>query len=227
MIALSILLTCIPFSDCIAIVSVIVAIITLFVTIHIAKVIPERDKLEHRKQIREAVSELAQQMKGGRNHMCKLIDIDRFEKLYPHNFNSMNRQSHFKAELDGTDIHGIVFVDKIVGVNKSERGHYIATRGENEYKAARCGSIPYEWIIDIDLNGDEIDTCPVLYCKFKKRKIALGHYCVEGKDGSLVNKFGFYQDRIPFSSYEYYLLDEKKDNPLRTYVTVKKDSDVL
>ena len=224
---LSIALICVAFSDCIAIVSVIVAIITLFVTIHIAKVIPERDKLEHRKQIKETVSKLAHQMKGGRNHMCKLIDIDRFDKLYPRNFNSRNRQSYFKAELDGADIHGVVFVDKNVGVNKTVQGYYIATRGESEFIADRCGLIPYEWIIEIDINGDEIDSSPVLYCKFKKRKFALGHYFVEGKDGSFDKKFGFYQERTPFFSYEYYITDEKNDVFPRDYITVKKDSDVM
>ncbi len=224
---LSIILISLVLSDYIAVISLLVAIITLFVTIRIANVIPERDKLEHRRQIREVVSRLERQMKDGRNHICKLVDLDRFEKLYPHNFNSRNRQSHFKAELDGTDIHGVVFVDKIVGLNKSSDGFYTATRLENEFKAARCGLIPYEWIVDIDMDGDELDICPILYCNFKKRKIVLGHYCVEGKDGTLVDKYCFYQERIPFSSYDYYLLDEESNNPLRTYVKVKKDSDVL
>ena len=65
-------------SDYIALVGVVVAIITLYVTIRIARIIPERDKLSHRKYIREAVNELSNEMKSGRNHMCKIIDIDRF-----------------------------------------------------------------------------------------------------------------------------------------------------
>lgn len=107
-------------SDYIAIAGVVVAIITLVATIRIAKIIPERDRLSHRKHIRDVVSKIADEMKTGRNHMCKIIDIDRFETLYPDNFNSRNRQSHFKAELDGTDIHGVAFTNGILGVKEGK-----------------------------------------------------------------------------------------------------------
>ena len=72
-------MSCLTLSDYIAIAGVVVAIITLVVTIRIAMIIPERDRLSHRKHIRDVVSRLVNEMKTGRNHMCKIIDIDRFE----------------------------------------------------------------------------------------------------------------------------------------------------
>ena len=39
----------------------------------IARIIPEQDKLSHRKHIREVVYRLSDEMKAGRNHMCKII----------------------------------------------------------------------------------------------------------------------------------------------------------
>ena len=119
-------------SDYIAIAGVVVAIITLVATIRIAKIIPERDRLSHRKHIRDVVSKIADEMKTGRNHMCKIIDIDRFETLYPDNFNSRNRQSHFKAELDGIDIHGVAFTNGILGVKEGKDGRLTVTKGDDE-----------------------------------------------------------------------------------------------
>lgn len=49
-------MSCLSLSDYIAIAGVVVAIITLVVTIRIAKIIPERDRLSHRKHIRDVVS---------------------------------------------------------------------------------------------------------------------------------------------------------------------------
>lgn len=214
-------------SDYIAIIGVLVAIITLIVTIRIAKIIPERDKLSHRKHVRGVVSKLAYEMKSGRNHMCKIIDIDRFETMYPDNFNSRNRQSHFKAELDGTDIHGVSFTNGILGVNEGEDGRFVVTKGDDcTNKVARSGLIPYDWIIDIDESGDETDTGAIFYCKFKKRKWRWGFYCVQQPDGSLKDKNGFYQDRQPFRSYNYYLLTGAQTS-YHQYVDVQGDKDAI
>ena len=220
-------MSCLSLSDYIAIASVIVAIITLVVTIRIAKIIPERDRLIHRKHIRDIVIKIADEMKSGRNHMCKIIDIDRFENLYPDNFNSRNRQSHFKAELDGTDIHGVAFTNGILGVKEGKGGRLTVTKGDDEtHRVARSGLIPYDWIIDIDESGDEIDTCAIFYCKFKKRKWRWGIYCVQQPDGSLKDKYGLYHDRQPFRSYNYYLIKDSNTS-YHQYVDVSKDKDAI
>lgn len=220
-------MSCLGPSDIIAIIGVAVAIITLIVTIRIAKIIPERDRLSHRKHIREVVSKLTDEMKRGRNHMCKIIDIDRFETLYPDNFNSRNRQSHFKAELDGTDIHGVAFTNEILGVKEGKDGRFLVTKGDDyTHKVARCGLIPYDWIIDTDESGDEIDTGAIFYCKFKKRKWRWGFYCVQQPGGSLKNKHGLYQDRQPFRSYKYVLLTDSQ-TPYHQYVDVRGDKDAI
>jgi hypothetical protein len=214
-------------SEYIAIIGVLVAIITLIVTIRIARIIPERDKLSHRKHVREVVSRLSGEMRSGRNHMCKIIDIDRFETLYPVNFNSRNRQSYFKAELDGTDIHGVAFNDKILCVIAGKDGAFSVTKGDDyTHKVVRSGLIPYDWIIDIDESGDEIDTGAVFYCKFKKRKTCYGHYCVSGHNGSLIDKRGFYRDRRPFRSYAYYLFEDEQMH-CHQFVEVKNDKDAF
>ncbi len=213
-------------SDYITIIGIIVAIITLIVTIRIARIIPERDKLSHRKHIREVVLRLSDEMKAGRNYMCKIIDIDRFDTLYPNNFNSRNRQSYFKAELDGTDIHGVAFRNGILGVIEGKDGAYRVTKeNENTHKVVRSGLIPYDWIIDIDESGDEIDTGAIFYCKFKIRKIRYGRYCVGDHDGSLKNRRGFYRDRLPFRSYSYYFIDEP--TTCHRLVDVRNDKDAI
>lgn len=58
-------MNCLTLSEYIAIAGVVVAIITLVVTIRIAKIIPERDRLSHRKHIRDVVSRLVNEMKTG------------------------------------------------------------------------------------------------------------------------------------------------------------------
>lgn len=220
-------MSCLSLSDYIAIAGVVVAIITLVVTIRIAKIIPERDRLSHRKHIRDMVTKIADEMKSGRNHMCKIIDIDRFENLYPDNFNSRNRQSHFKAELDGTDIHGVAFINGILGVKEGKGGRLTVTKGDDEtHRVARSGLIPYDWIIDIDESGDEIDTGAIFYCKFKKRKWRWGFYCVQQPDGSLKDKYGLYHDRQPFRSYNYYLIKDSNTS-YHQYVDVSKDKDAI
>lgn len=220
-------MNCLTLSDYIAIAGVVVAIITLVVTIRIARIIPERDRLSHRKHIRDVVSRLVNEMKTGRNHMCKIIDIDRFETLYPDNFNSRNRQSHFKAELDDNDIHGVAFTNGILGVKEGKDGRLTVTKGDDEtHRVARSGLIPYDWIIDIDESGDEIDTGAIFYCKFKKRKWRWGSYCVQQPDGSLKNKHGLYQDRQPFRSYNYYLITDDKTS-YHQYVAVRGDKDAI
>ena len=220
-------MSCLSLSDYIAIASVIVAIITLVVTIRIAKIIPERDRLIHRKHIRDIVIKIADEMKSGRNHMCKIIDIDRFENLYPDNFYSRNRQSHFKAELDGTDIHGVAFTNGILGVKEGKGGRLTVTKGDDEtHRVARSGLIPYDWIIDIDESGDEIDTGAIFYCKFKKRKWRWGIYCVQQPDGSLKDKYGLYHDRQPFRSYKYYLIKDSNTS-YHQYLDVSKDKDAI
>lgn len=220
-------MSCLSLSDYIAIASVIVAIITLVVTIRIAKIIPERDRLIHRKHIRDIVTKIAAEMKSGRNHMCKIIDIDRFENLYPDNFNRRNRQSHFKAELDGTDIHGVAFTNGILGVKEGKGGRLTVTKGDDEtHRVARSGLIPYDWIIDIDESGDEIDTGAIFYCKFKKRKWRWGIYCVQQPDGSLKDKYGLYHDRQPFRSYKYYLIKDSNTS-YHQYLDVSKDKDAI
>ena len=220
-------MSCLSLSEYIAIASVIVAIITLVVTIRIAKIIPECDRLIHRKHIRDIVTKIAAEMKSGRNHMCKIIDIDRFENLYPDNFNRRNRQSHFKAELDGTDIHGVAFTNGILGVKEGKGGRLTVTKGDDEtHRVARSGLIPYDWIIDIDESGDEIDTGAIFYCKFKKRKWRWGIYCVQQPDGSLKDKYGLYHDRQPFRSYKYYLIKDSNTS-YHQYLDVSKDKDAI
>lgn len=215
------------FSNFIAIIGVLVAIITLIVTIRIARIIPERDRLSHRKHIRDIVSQLSSEMRSGRNHMCKIIDFDRFDTLYPDNFNSRNRQSHFKAELDGADIHGVAFTNGNLGVKEGKDGRLSVTKGDDEtHRVARRGLIPYDWIIDIDESGDEIDTGAIFYCKFKKRKWRLGVYCVQQSDGSLKNRHGLYRDRQPFRSYNYYLITDDKTS-FHQYVDVRNDLDAI
>ena len=166
-------------------------------------------------------------MKSGRNHMCKIIDIDRFEYLYPNNLNSRNRQSHFKAELVGADIHGVEFTNALLGVIQDYSGVFSVTKADdNTHLVSRRGLIPYDWIIDIDKSGDEIDTCAIFYCKFKRKKWRWGHYCVQKADGSLKDKHGLYCDRQPFRSYNYYLVSEDT-NAFPQCVMVRKDRDAI
>jgi hypothetical protein len=214
-------MTCLGISDIIALAGVIIAIITLIVTVRIARMIPQKDKLSHRKHIREVVRKLTREMESGRNHMCKIIDIDRFENLYPDNFNSHNRQSHFKAELDGNDIHGVIFIDSNIGIKKDKEGRFVACYDDSYTdKAAAGGMIPYEWIIDIDESGDETDSSAIFYCRFGKKRLKIGQYFVKDEDVQLKRRFGIYQCRSPFKSRCFFFLD-KATNKVQQHIQIK------
>ena len=203
-------MTYLGISDIIALAGVIIAIITLIVTVRIARMIPQKDKLSHRKHIREVVRKLTLEMESSR-----------FENLYPDNFNSHNRQSHFKAELVDNDIHGVVFIDSIIGIKKDKEGRFIACYDDSYTdKAAAGGMIPYEWIIDIDESGDETDSSAIFYCQFGKKRLNIGQYFVRDEDVQMKRRFGIYQSRSPFKSRSFFFLD-KATNKVQQYIQIK------
>ncbi len=181
----------------------------VIVTIVIATRIPDKDVLSHRQHIREVAKMLYFQMKNnGRNHMLRVIDVDRFDKYYPEVFNTHCVQSYLKGELDGTDIKGLNIINGVIGVKPSAKdpSKYVVSNDSDAIKAIRIGLIPYSWIIDIDPDGDECEPSAIIYCKFKKHyPIALRHYYLSPEPGQKMKyKFGFVKRLSPYQSYKYF-----------------------
>lgn len=218
------------------IIGAIASVVAVGVAIWIALRIPDKDVLSHRQRIRSIIKELHQQMRAGkRNYMIRIIDIDKFDKYYPEVFEDHAIRSYQKGELAGTDIKGVQIVDGLIGVvpNTKNKGGYLMTKGDANFVAERVGLIPYSWIVDIDLDGDEIEPSAILYCKYRKRyPLSLRSYYLH-PDGSdkLIWKKGLVSRRSPYQTYSYYLIenrdissgDTKKINP-GIKVTVKGDN---
>ncbi len=198
------------------IIGAVASVLAVIIAILIATRIPDKDVLSHRQHIRKMVKELYFQMKhNGRNHMVRIIDIDRFDKYYPEVFNKHCVQSYLKGELDGTDIKGINIVNGLIGVKPSSKNpsRFVLSHDSDAIKTVRIGLIPYSWIIDIDIDGDECESSAIFYCKFKKHyPIALRHYYLSPEPGGKMQKqFGFVRRQSPYQSNKYYIQNETSD----------------
>lgn len=201
------------------------SIAAVIVSIVIYRRIPDKDVLSHRQRIRKIIKELKHDMDSGRrNYMLRIVDIDRFDKYYPEVFDEHPVQSYLKGELCGTDIKGIWIVTGLIGV-KEKKGVFYPSNDDDCKTAKRLGLIPYSWIIDIDLDGDELEPSAIIYSKFQKHyPFSIKNYYLLGTKGQPVKKCGLVRKRAPFQQYAYFLLNAththekeifvKRDNPV-------------
>ena len=213
----SMIVPCDCISEIFSIIGALAAVVSVFVAIIIAKRIPEKDILSHRQHIRAIVKDLCFEMEHNkRNHMLRILDVDRFDKYYPEIFNNHRVQSYLKGELDGTDIKGINIIDGLIGLSRCSKNPDIFKVDNNnpEFTAIRVGLIPYSCIIDIDADGDDCEPSAIIYCKFKKHyPVAFRRFYLQPDNQSdLRLRYGFVKRRSPYQSYKYYIVEDRINN---------------
>lgn len=174
------------------IISLIGIAISSFIAYHIyylSKRMTFKDRWQHRKNVEAKVKQLQSEIwyKNRRNKIY-LVDINTYE-YYP-GATPNGRLSHISGGLKECYLGGVII----------ERHEQILLKdgNGNTQKAVKFGIIPYDWIVDIDMDGDSTNSSALIYCYFKNNK--------GQKDEA--TKY------TPFKFYEYYLLNEdyKKDN---------------
>jgi len=168
------------------IISIIGIVISSFIAYHIyylSKRLTFKDKWQHRLNIEEKIRLLQSEIwyKNRRNRVY-LVDINTY-KYYPGDAPN-GRPSHISGGLKECYLGGVII----------ERHEQISLKDENGniQKAVKFGVIPYEWIVDIEMDGDSANSSALIYCYFKNNK---------GQKDEMIKY-------TPFQSYEYYLLNE-------------------
>lgn len=206
-----------------ALIGSLASIASVIVAVVIYRHIPERDILSHRQRIREILQNLKSEMeKGVRNHMIRVVDINRFDKYYPEIFEDNPVQTYLKGELDSIDIKGVWIIDGLLGVEKKKGKYYVSKKGD--IAVERLGLIPYSWIVDIDLKGDEIDSSVIIYCKFNKHyPLTFKRYYLAKSGLPLKIHWGFVKRRSPYQRFAYYIIPKDKSIPTQEII-VNRDN---
>lgn len=158
------------------IVSIMLGLIQIILTIVIFKLskrISLKAKLDNRNQIKPKLDEIINNIyvKKNRKHSVVLVDADVYEKYYPSNENPFGRYSHFKAEIKNTRFDGVEFFwGEIKAYYNQDKDIYYFKNQENtqEVEVNIIAVIPYDWILDVELHGDEYNGA-LIYCKFKNK----------------------------------------------------------
>jgi len=162
-------------------------VITGFIAYHIfylSKRLSFKDKLNHKRDIEEKIEQILSEVwdKKHRNRVY-LVDVDIYESAYP-GYASKKRPSHLSGAIVRAGLNG-------VWIDRREIISYADENGE-EFDTVRAGLIPYEWIVDINIDGDSANTSPLIYCKFKNRR--------SKKQESI--------KRSPFKKFMYFLINK-------------------
>lgn len=171
----------------IGIIGVVISSIIAYHIYYLLKRMTFKDKWQHRKNIESKVRQLQSEIwYENRRNRVYLVDINTYG-YYPGS-SPNGRLSHLVGGMKGCYLGGVII----------ERNQQILFNDENEniQKAVKFGIIPYDWIIDIDMDGDSANSSPLIYCYFKNNK--------GQKDEAI--KY------TPFKSYEYYRLNEDYNN---------------
>lgn len=130
----------------------------------------DKAKLEHKERIKLK----AEALKLGKE--IYLVNVKRYFKDYPSNQEKIfSGYSHIKAEIKTTRFDGIEF---FCGIKEIYRKHDGSLTMDNtskktateKIKVFEVGVVPYEWIIDIDLRGDEHGFIPLFFCRFNGKR---------------------------------------------------------
>jgi len=92
-----------------------------------------------------------------------IIDVKEIDK-YPNGGCLM-------AEIKESRFEGVGFFWGNTDIYLTKNKKFSKSKRHNKlyYNAFDIGVIPYEWIESIELNGDDYNSCPQIYCHFKKR----------------------------------------------------------
>ena len=158
-------------------VSIIGILIGSFIAYHVfflSKKLTNKDRLEHKEKIKQKAEALLSKINRDRlSNKVYLVNINRYFKDYPSNKEQLfSGYSHIKAEIKSTRFDGVEFfasmpVEVYQKVNKMYS--FKGKAGEKVFNAFPVGIVPYEWIEYIDMEGDEYDYSPLIYCHYKGR----------------------------------------------------------
>ena len=131
------------------------------------------------------------------------------------NDNKFGRYSHIKGEIKDAFFNGIEIITETINVVQDTEGKYIRCSNEkltenNKMKAIKVGIIPYDWVIDINLKGDDTNGSALIYCYFRKKSNWKFERRVKlNKEGNMYRTKLCLLSRewLPFKTYEYYLLN--------------------
>lgn len=162
--------------DCINTYSWLISLcIASFIAYHVyflSKRLSNKNKLEHREKIKDAVQELLVKIKKeSLRKKVYLVNINRYFTDYPDNKEKIfNGYSHIRADIKWFSVEWVLFFsDMIQTVYKNDAGQlsFNWKNGVEIFKVAPVWIVPYEWIEYIDLQGDEYGFVPLFFCHFK------------------------------------------------------------
>lgn len=202
------------------IIGVIGLVVSSIIAYHVwflSKRISKKAKLDHKKDIKNKIYQLLKEIyvTKSRRQRVYLIDIDVYEKYYPLNDNIFERDSHFPAGLKGLSYDGVEFFTHGLTVYKSNSGDVCFTKknvNDSPINVQIVGLLPYDWIVDVEKNGDEHNTSSLIYCHFNnKSRWKFGRRELDTtmwKDGKPIQKtrnvWRIYRTWSPFKKYKYY-----------------------
>lgn len=133
------------------IISLVVDIILTIALFRLSKKVSFKSKQEHKKEIKLQSDKLLHEIYFEKNRNSKISIIDTSEiKKYP-------QKGYFKTELLGLNYSGLMC--------------YYKTKKTNNETVYKFGIIPFNKIMDIELETfqDEYETCAKVYCCFRKK----------------------------------------------------------
>ncbi|PIR62577.1 MAG: hypothetical protein COU65_02740 [Candidatus Pacebacteria bacterium CG10_big_fil_rev_8_21_14_0_10_42_12] len=195
--------------------------IQVFIAYHVfflSKRLSSRERLKQKEAIQKKVNKLFSKisaLEGSRE--VYLVNIGRYFNDYPANNLKVGGYSHIKAEIKSCRFDGIEFFAEMPrAVYKKTDGHlsFKGTKSERCFDVYPVGLVPYEWIEDIDLTGDEFAYAPLFYCHFKGK--------IYWKLWRRWLPYGY-----PYQSISYYKLDDsfqEKNQPFDMKYQSLKDT---
>ncbi len=127
--------------------------------------------LEHKEKIKRIADQLIFEIhRDNLRNKIILVNTYKYPNKYLSNKESILGYSSIKGEIKATKFDGVSFFASTpmeIYRNKKDKFTFKPNGTEKFNIVFPVGTIPYEWITNIDLEGDEYDGYPIFYCKFK------------------------------------------------------------
>jgi len=145
----------------------------VFVAYHVHRLSKQKtfaERFQRRESIQKKVEDLLYKIRNGGNSKVELINVSKYDKHYPHN-NKQSRKgyTYIGAELKGYHYGGVEFFCEVIEGYSLKNDHFSSQKLSPEHKQVNlfaAGTIPYEWIESIDVNGDDTTNRPQFYTHF-------------------------------------------------------------
>ena len=160
-------------------ISAIGILVGVFVAYHVHKLSRQKsfsERFQRRESIQKKIEDMLYKIRNGGNSKVELINVAKYDKYYPHN-NKETRKgyTYIGAELKGYHFGGVEFFCEVIVGYPLQVGYFSSRKLSPEHEQTTLfttGTIPYEWIESIDINGDDTTSRPQFYVHFlgiKKR----------------------------------------------------------